>query len=229
MIAAFTGVVWIINSLVIPETYGPYILRRRAAALSQDNGRAYKPKIDADNPPESSVARFKHALLRPWTMLFKELIVFLTSIYIAVIYGTLYLCFAAFPIVFQQGRGWSPGTGGLAFIGIAVGMLFAVAGTVLDQKRYLRASVAAGGNAPPEARLPPALVGSVLIPVGLFWFAWTSGSDIHWVVCITGSAIFSCGLVLVFLSLLTYLVDTCKFEPKKFLVFLFPFCLSTGS
>jgi hypothetical protein len=31
--------------------------------------------------------------------------------------STLYLLFAAFPIVYQQQRGWSPGVGNLAFIG----------------------------------------------------------------------------------------------------------------
>jgi hypothetical protein len=32
-------------------------------------------------------------------------------------YRTLYLLFAAFPIVFQLHRGWSEGIGGLAFLG----------------------------------------------------------------------------------------------------------------
>ncbi|KAF4963956.1 hypothetical protein FSARC_8091 [Fusarium sarcochroum] len=208
MMAIFTGIVWIVNSLVIPETYAPYLLRRRAAALSKKTGKVYISKIDVGRPHTTVATQFKVALLRPWILLFKEPIVLLTSIYMAIIYGTLYLCFAAFPIVFQQGRGWSPGTGGLAFIGIAVGMVFAVAGTILDQKRYMRAAEAAGGHAPPEARLPPTLVGSILIPAGLFWFAWTNGNDIHWVVCIIGSTIFSTGLVLVFLSLMNYLVDS---------------------
>ena len=208
--AIFTGIVWIINSLVIPETYAPYLLRRRAVALSKKTGKIYISKVDAGRPRHTVTEQFKIALLRPWVLLFKEPIVLLTSIYMAIIYGTLYLCFAAFPIVFQQGRGWSPGVGGLAFIGIAVGMLFAVVGTILDQKRYMRVVEANGGAAPPEARLPPTLVGSILIPVGLFWFAWTNGPDVHWIVSIIGSVFFATGLVLVFLSLLNYLVDSCK-------------------
>lgn len=210
MMAIFTGIVWIVNSLVIPETYAPYLLRHRAAVLSKKTGKVYISKVDVGRPHHTVTMQFKIALLRPWVLLFKEPIVLLTSIYMAIIYGTLYLCFAAFPIVFQQGRGWSPGVGGLAFVGIAVGMIFAVVGTIMDQKRYMRAAEAAGGYAPPEARLPPTLVGSILIPVGLFWFAWTNGPDVHWIVCIIGSAVFATGLVLVFLSLLNYLVDSCK-------------------
>ncbi|KAF4333709.1 multidrug resistance [Fusarium beomiforme] len=208
MTAIFTGTVWIVNSLVVPETYAPYLLRRRAAIISKSTGRVYISKIDVGRPQTPIIAQFKTAIFRPWVLLFKEPIVLLTSLYMAIIYGTLYLCFAAFPIVFQKGRGWSPGIGGLAFIGIAVGMLFAVTGTILDQKRYERAAKAAGGHAPPEARLPPSLIGSILIPVGLFWFAWTNGKDVHWIVSIIGSAFFACGLVSVFLSLLNYLIDS---------------------
>ncbi|KAF4430919.1 multidrug resistance [Fusarium acutatum] len=208
MTSIFTGVVWIVNSLVIPETYAPYLLRRRAAVLSKRTGKVYISKMDVGRPRTTIATQFKTAILRPWVLLIKEPIVLLTSLYMAIIYGTLYLCFAAFPIVFQQGRGWSPGIGGLAFTGIAVGMLFAVTGTILDNKRYARAAEAAGGHAPPEARLPPSLIGSILIPVGLFWFAWTNGKDVHWIVSITGSAFFACGLVSVFLSLFNYLVDS---------------------
>jgi hypothetical protein len=43
---------------------------------------------------------------------------------------------------------------------------------------------------------------------GLFWFAWTNGAEIHWIVPIIASAFFACGLVLVFLSLMSYLIDS---------------------
>lgn len=45
----------------------------------------------------------------------------------AIVYGVLYLCFVAYPIAFQQERGWSPGIGGLSFVGIGVGVLIAIA------------------------------------------------------------------------------------------------------
>lgn len=118
--------------------------------------------------------------------------------------------FAAFPIVFQQQRGWSPGVGGLAFLGVAVGMMMAVSYSIYDNARYAKVLEANNGRAPPEARLPPALIGSVLLPIGLFWFAWTNGPEIHWIVCIIASGFFAAGLVLVFLSLMNYLVDSCK-------------------
>ncbi|CAH0053770.1 unnamed protein product [Clonostachys solani] len=208
MIAIFNGVLWIVSTVVYPETYSPVILKKRAKILSEKTGKAYMSKLDIGQPQMAISAQLKAALVRPWVLLFAEPIVLITSVYMAIIYGTLYLCFAAFPIVYQMGRGWSPGIGGLAFIGIAVGMTIAVAGVIFDNKRYTDTAAKHGGNPPPEARLPPGMVGSLLVPIGMFWFAWTNSSDIHWSVSIIGSGVFGSGIVLIFLSLMAYLVDT---------------------
>jgi Major Facilitator Superfamily. len=209
LMAIFSGALWIACAIYVPETYAPVLLRRRAEKLSKLTGKVYISKMDlADPRPRSE--QVKTILLRPWILLFREPIVFLTSIYLAIVYGTLYLLFAAFPIVFQQKRGWSPGIGGLAFVGVAVGMIFAVMYSGIDNKRRYMPLAAKypGGLAPPEARLPPAITGSILLPVGLFWFAWTNSPSIHWIVPIIASAFFAAGLVSVFLSLLTYMIDS---------------------
>lgn len=208
VMAIFTGVMWIAVTLFVPETYAPVLLRKRAVKMSKMTGKTYISRLDYHHHKKTIGEQFKIALARPWILLFREPIVLLSSIYIAIVYGTLYMLFAAFPIVFQQSKGWSPGVGGLAFIGVAVGMVFAVLYAGYDNKRYNRILDENNGVAPPEARLPPAIVASVLLPVGLFWFAWTNGLGVHWVVPIIASAFFACGLVLVFLSLLNYLIDS---------------------
>lgn len=218
LMAAFTGLLWIIVSLTVPETYTPVILRRRAEKLTNLTGKVHISMLDAGKPRKTVMQEFKIALSRPWQLLFREPIVLLTALYMAIVYGTLYMMFAAFPIVFRQQRHWSAGVSGLAFLGVLVGMMAAVTYSMFDNKRYARVSEAHGGNAPPEARLPPAIVGSVLLPIGLFWFAWTNGLDVHWIVPIIASGFFGAGLVLVFLSLMNYLVDSVSFpiwsQPK---------------
>ncbi|KAF7948368.1 uncharacterized protein EAE97_003779 [Botrytis byssoidea] len=207
LMAIFTGALWIVGTLTIPETYSPVILRRRANKMSSMTGKVYKSKIEVDNGSKSISAEFKTALSRPWILLFTEPIVFLLSLYLAIIYGTLYMMFGAFPIVYQVGRGWSAGIGGLAFCGVAVGMMIAVLYSVWDNKRYNATAAKHNNVAPPEARLPPALIGSICLPVGLFWFAWTNSPSVHWIVSIIGTAPFGCGMVLVFLSVMNYLID----------------------
>ncbi|CAG2009050.1 unnamed protein product [Fusarium graminearum] len=208
LMAIFTGTIWIVASLIIPETYAPYILRKRAQRLSKTTGKVYISGYDADRPARSAAHHLKATLTRPWVLLFKEPIILILSIYISIIYGTMYMCFAAFPIVFQGGRGWNQGVGGLAFLGIVVGVALAILTFVYEDKRYAKAGRTRGAPLEPEDRLPPAMVGSVLIPVGLFWFAWTSFDSIHWIVPIIGTVFFAWGLVLVFMALLNYLIDS---------------------
>ncbi|OOQ90349.1 MFS-type transporter [Penicillium brasilianum] len=203
----FSGAVWIVTSLIVPETYAPVLLRRRAEKLSKLTGKVYRSKIDIDQGRITLKESFKIALSRPWILLFREPIVFLLSLYMAIIYGTLYMMFAAFPIVYQVDRGWNQGVGGLAFLGIMVGMLIAVIYTLWDNKRYVNAQEKYDGFAPPEARLPPTMVACIAIPIGLFWFAWTNYPSIHFMASIAAGVPFGFGMVLVFLGIMNYLID----------------------
>lgn len=207
VMAIFTGTLWIIGTFVVPETYSPVILRRRAIKLHQMTGKHYISILEKKQGPTTPKDAFKKNLSRPWILLFREPIVLMISIYMAIIYGTLYMMFGAFPVVYQQTRGWSQGIGGLAFLGIAVGMLLGVAYAIWDNKRYMKVEDENDGDAPPEARLPPGLIGSVALPVGLFAFAWTNYPSIHWSASIILSAPFGFGMVLVFLSCMNYLID----------------------
>ncbi|KAF7115863.1 hypothetical protein CNMCM5793_003606 [Aspergillus hiratsukae] len=206
-LGAFSGAVWIICTIFVPETYAPVLLRRRAEKLSKHTGKVYVSKIDIDQGRLSLKEAFKTALSRPWILLFKEPIVFLLSLYMAIIYGTLYMLFSAYPIVFQGVRHWNQGVASLPFLGIMVGMMFAVAYSVWDNKRYVQVQEKHDGFAPPEARLPPTLLASIAIPIGLFWFAWTNYPSIHWIVCILAGVPFGFGMVLVFLGIMNYLID----------------------
>ncbi|KFA71249.1 hypothetical protein S40288_07806 [Stachybotrys chartarum IBT 40288] len=206
-LAIFAGALWILGGLVVPETYAPVLLRRRAEKLSKMTGKHYVSLLDHQRGRITFWEALKTALSRPWVLLFKEPIVLLLSIYMAIIYGTLYMLFAAFPIVYQQNRGWNQGVGGLSFLGIMVGMLFAVAYTIPANKRYIEIEKKHGGFAPPEARLTSALIGSICLPIGLFWFAWTNSPSVHWMASIAAGVPFGFGMVLVFLSIMNYLID----------------------
>ncbi|KKK16659.1 hypothetical protein P175DRAFT_0506332 [Aspergillus ochraceoroseus IBT 24754] len=207
VLAIFSGALWIIGTVLVPETYGPVLLQKRAKTLSKITGKVYRSKVEVEQGKKSLYSALKMALSRPWLLLFREPIVLLLSIYMAIVYGTLYMMFAAFPIVYQELRGWNQGVSGLAFLGMMVGMMLAIIYTLFDNKRYIDTQKAHGGFAPPEARLPPCLVASIAIPVGLFWFAWSNSPSIHWMASVAAGAPFGFGMVLVFLSLMNYLID----------------------
>ncbi|PMD34299.1 MFS general substrate transporter [Hyaloscypha variabilis F] len=210
LIAILGGVIWIPTMLATPETYAPFILRCRARALSRMTGSVYLSRLDAGQPPKTLSQELSISFTRPWILLFREPIVLLTSLYIAIVYGTLYMFFAGFPIVFQVTRGWSQGTAGLPFVGVAIGVCLATLAAGVDNKRYVRLCAAAeadGCAVEPEARLRTAMVGSIVLPIGLFVFAWTTYPSVHWIVPIIGAMFFSCGLVMVFISLMGYVMD----------------------
>ena len=63
------------------------------------------------------------------------------------------------------------------------------------------------GGPKPEARLPHLIILSWLVPIGLFWFAWTADISIHWASCIISGIPFGIGFVVLSLGITSYLID----------------------
>ncbi|OQE32682.1 hypothetical protein PENFLA_c001G04021 [Penicillium flavigenum] len=203
----FIGVIGILGIVFIPETYGPVLLQRRTNQLAKADGKIYVSVLEKNQGKKLPSEVFKRALFRPWIFLFLEPIVLIASVYMAIIYGTVYMFMGAMPIVYNEDRGWSVGIGGLAFLGIAVGIIFGLIYAIWDNNsRYMK--LFAAKSATPESRLPPAIVGGVALPIGMFAFAWTNYPSIHWSVSIILSAPFGFGCVLVILPIMNYLIDT---------------------
>ena len=209
MMTILTGFIFIVGVFFYPETYAPVLLRKRAGKLTMImNGTIYQSKFEAERRA-TFMKLLKTSLSHPWILLFREPIVFVLSLYISLIYGVLYMFLPAFPIVYKQARNWSTGVSGLAFCGLAVGMFIAIIYTMIENNRYNRkASNTVNKRLPPEARLPPAIVGAFVIPVGLFWFAWTNSSSIHYMVSIAAGIPIGFGMVLVMISIFNYLIDS---------------------
>ena len=209
IIAILSGVCGIATVPILPETFAPVLLRRRAETLSRMTGKSYVSSIDGRDGRVSFRKSLATALSRPWLLAIHEPIISLLALFQAVVYGTLYLTFAAFPIVYSEERGWSQGVSGLSFLGVLVGMICSVIYILWDHKRYVKCVQASPSKvAEPESRLPPCCVGGVAIPIGLFWFAWTNGSNVHWIVSIAAAVPFGFGFILITLGSLNYIVDS---------------------
>lgn len=207
LICLLSGVEFLLGAVCMPETYAPTLLKRRAERLSVATGQVYRSRYESTALSPRKVV--KRALIRPFKLLFIEPIVMVLTIYLSIVYGTLYLLFEAFPIVFQQQRGWSAGVSGLAFLGLLAGFVLALLWQIFGENRrysnYLRQN---NGVAPPEQRLVPGAIGGLFLTGGMFWFAWTAAPvSIPWIVPILACVPFGFGMVLVFLSVLLYLID----------------------
>ncbi|KAG9310763.1 major facilitator superfamily domain-containing protein [Chiua virens] len=124
----------------------------------------------------------------------------------ALLLGILYLAFQAFPIIFEDIHHFNDQMTGLTFIGIGVGMLAGISTQPFWNKLFARESLKHDGNPPPEVRLIMGQVGAVLVPVGLFWLAFTTYPQVHWIAPIIASVPFGAGIYFVFTSTFTYLV-----------------------
>jgi hypothetical protein len=124
-----------------------------------------------------------------------------------VIYGILYLCFIAYPVVFVQYRGWSAGFSGLAFLGIGVGTLFAIFLEPL-WRRIINSHPTdpATGTAIPEATAAVMSLGAILTPLGQLGFSWTClPVSIHWIAPVSFGIPFGMGNTLCFIYGTNYL------------------------
>lgn len=210
LMAIWAGALLVACAFLVPETYPPVLLRRRAEKLSKLTGKVYRSRTDIDQGKVSLGEAFATGLKRPWILLFCEPIVLLLSLYHAIIYGILYMLFGAFPIVYRIGRHWNEGISGLPFIAVAIGIALAITYVIIvDNKMYMKKVKESGrGFAAPEARLPMCIIGGIALPIGLFWFAWTNSPSLPWAISVVASIPFGFGMVLIFLSIMNYLIDS---------------------
>jgi MFS transporter, DHA1 family, multidrug resistance protein len=197
----------VLDYFFLRETYPPVILVDKAAELRRRTLNwgihAKQEEIEVDF---SELMRKNFA--RPMKLLFKEPIVLLLSIYMAFIYGLLYLFLTAYPLIFQSVHGFGLGASGLPLLGMVVGQVLAGVSVVLQQPWYQRKLAANHGVAIPEWRLPSVIAGGVVFTVGIFWFGWTGyREDVHWIVPTLSGICTGFGLLSIFLQSMNYIVD----------------------
>ncbi|KAE8451640.1 hypothetical protein EG329_003097 [Mollisiaceae sp. DMI_Dod_QoI] len=196
----------VIDIFFIDESMAGILLSRKAARLRHETGNwALHAKHEEVG---ASLERFvTKYLVKPWQLLFTP-ICFFVVLYTSFVYGIVYLNFAAYPIEFEQVRGWSPLVGSLPFIATFIGALFGGIFVYYNNRYYIKQLQANNNKPVPEARLRPMMVGSVTMVGGLFVFAWTSSPKIHWIGSCIGAVIMGFGFFCLFQGGVTYLVDT---------------------
>ncbi|OKL58166.1 hypothetical protein UA08_06409 [Talaromyces atroroseus] len=184
--AIFVFSIFALALLALPETYAPVLLKRKAERLRNQTGEQRywhpheKERINLNN------ILTKH-LSRP----------------IRLVYFTL----EAFPIVFNDQRGYSLLVSTLPFLGVFVGVCSALVVNLGNQPRYAQAVEKNNGKPVPEARLPPMIIGGVFLVGGLFWFGWTANPKYSWALPVVAGGFIGAGFNIVFQQCLNFLVD----------------------
>ncbi|KAK8117412.1 uncharacterized protein PG998_005693 [Apiospora kogelbergensis] len=172
---------------LFPETSAANILYRRAKRLRKATGNN---RLRSQSEVDATHHTSKDTLVmlgRAFTLTFREPVILLVDLYAGLLYGVLFLWFESFPLVYGDIYHFSSGEQGLVFMGIFV----------VPRMR--------DGTFVPENLLPPTFVGCFALPICLFWFGWTSRPDIHWIISVIGSGLFSVGMVTLFNSIYNYI------------------------
>jgi len=190
----------------VPETFHPLLLKYKAIKLRKTtNDPRYHAAIEKIQ--RSITMTVAWSCLRPFQLLIFEPMLLLLCTFSAILLGILYLFFNVIPLVFETVHGFSLQFVGLSFLGILVGELVGAFSFPFWDTVRTRLITRNNGKQEPEFRLPPAIFGACCVPIGLFWFAWTTYASVHWIVPIIGSAVFALGMLLSFSGVFTFTVE----------------------
>ena len=198
----------VIGFLFLKESYAPAILeaRKESYLRTSDSNAKYRLAGQDDRPFRTKLA---HSMMRPLRILFTQPIVLTMAIYQAILFGTTYSLYTNFQSIYSSLYNFNTTQVGLTYLGPGGGFFLAVWFLVpkIDTV-YNNLTAKNHGKAKPEFRLPLANIGAVLIPLSLFWFAWTVEYRVHWFVPLLSTVFFGFGQITILNTLQNYYIDS---------------------
>ncbi|KLO12695.1 hypothetical protein SCHPADRAFT_402325 [Schizopora paradoxa] len=156
-----------------------------------------------------------HHIGRPFAMIVREPLIQGASLWISLVYSIIYFFFEVFPVVFVDQNHIPFQLGGLPFIGITLGMVVCVLtmdASVSISKRvtipFVDPPVVGTPTTEPEAGLKTVIPAMALMPISMFWFAWTSLGNVHWISPTLAGVPFGYSLLAVWYSFNAYSSQT---------------------
>ncbi|GAA6032025.1 hypothetical protein JCM8097_003393 [Rhodosporidiobolus ruineniae] len=202
----WAGVELVLLFLFVPETFVPAVLKKKAKKLRKAGRTDVRAPIEVDDRSIAKVIGI--SCTRPFQLLVTEPMALLLCTWTALLLGIMYMSFTAWSIVYgARGYGFSTQIVGLTYIPLGLGITAGGLSHPFWAEYYRRKTVQLGRRPPPEEHLRKGLVGVVVCPIALFWFAFTTYQSVHWIVSLIASAFFGFGVMLSFGAVFTYLVD----------------------
>lgn len=222
------GVVIGAIALFFKETRGSILLSRKAKALNlwyeqleqagytrgvemmtggeKSQRQRIRWKVKSDEERESLHQMIAISCYRPFHLLATEPVVFWFSLWVSFSWAVLYLQFSSIPLVFKEKHGFTLEQTDAVFSAIAVG---SIVSTVLSiyQEKIAKHWYHSKLTSTPEGRLYFACIESSLMPIGMFWFGWTSFSNIPWIVPTLAIGCATMGIFSIYLAVFNYLAD----------------------
>lgn len=191
------------------ETSHKVLLQQKASHLRRELSREDLKSYYDDDGDRGKIEVLFISLIRPLKMLVLSPVVFFLSLYIAFVFGVVYLLYTTIPIVFEEVYGFDPSTSGLVYLSLGVGNILGwLVITFFSDRTVVRQAQANGGVFVPEMRLTIGIYFGVFLPITLFWYGWSSFYVSHWASPVVALVPYGFGIMGLFLSITTYLVDS---------------------
>lgn len=191
---------------LLKETFAPVILAKRRNDLQKQHNTTSEYRLQNEDERPLHI-KLRYSLTRPLRILIQP-IVLTMSTYQAILFATTYSIYTNMQPIYQGEYGFNTEQVGLLYLGPGLGFLFCVWFLVprIDTV-YNRLTARNNGKGRPEYRLPLANIGSILIPISLFWFAWTVEYHSAWYVSIIATFFYGIGQVIILNSTTNYYID----------------------
>ncbi|KAF8479662.1 MFS polyamine transporter [Russula ochroleuca] len=196
--------------LFLKETYAPVLLERKAATIrkSMDEEKASAVVISTDATDRHWKAIFSKALVRPFKLFIYEPIVQLLGLYMAFLYGLLYLFLTTITSTFQDEYHQRVGIAGLHYLALGIGLVIpSQINARLMDRIYTLLKGRNGGVGKPEFRLLNLVPGTILLPIGLLITGWTTQRHVFWLWPDVGIVLVGAGTIVTYQSTQAYLID----------------------
>ena len=208
-VTIFGVAVQVLIYFTLSETFAPRILQRKAEQMRKETGN--EQLRTAYESTDQNVAHvMRRVLLRVVVFLTTQPIVQFLALYMALIYGIIYLILSTYPLVWTNIYHESTGIGGLNYISLLVGSTIgAQTGGLMIDFVYSRLKArTVDGKGLPEFRVPVLFISTIFISGGLFMYGWSAQKHTHWIVPNIGIAIFGVGATMTFTPLQAYTIDS---------------------
>ncbi|KAJ4183670.1 hypothetical protein NW755_009704 [Fusarium falciforme] len=205
-----TSVLLVVMVFVYPETRHEVLIQHKTAKLAKtlDRPDLCSCYAEAGEKAAKRSSIILSGLIRPLKLLFSSTIILGMSLYVAFVYGCLYLLFNTIPMVFRGSYNWSAGISGVVYLALLFGYLVGLwAFSLLSDKTVRHMTEANGGIYEAEMRLPFCIYFAALLPLSFFWYGWSSDQAVHWAVPILGLVLFGIGFEGIWLPTQIYIVD----------------------
>lgn len=202
LLSILGGLFGAIAGLLLRETHPKVLLERKAAHLRVTTRNPHwRSKLDSALSPRQVLLQ---VLIRPAMLLVRSPMLFVISLYVALVFGVTYLLFTTFTSVFEGQYGFSTSISGLTYLGLGVALVISMVIFNLLNGHVQAARMEADGveQPRPEYRLLLMIWFSPFVAGGLFLYGWTAYYKVHWIVPILGTSLMGFGAFFVIVSYL---------------------------